>query len=127
MWNLFPYFYNANFNYCFMSNQELNYLCAELERDSYIGLTPILKFATLAFPIQGGLFVFVMGSYRLLTLLFRLWIKRTPPKFQYLRQVSVSDDLPVSTNDLPTERIFCLITHRGICRERKVWGLKRSI
>lgn len=121
-------FYNANLKLTFIMNHYFDYICAELERDSNIGSTPVnFKFATLACPVLGWAFCLpLMGSYRLLTLLFRSWIKRTPPKFQYLRQASVSDDLPVSTNDLPTAQNFLSNNAFGDMQGMESLGFKKG-
>ncbi len=82
------------------------YFCvADFTRQSNIGSSVSFKQIGSCQKWQ-GLFLFSKGFYRLLTFQFRLRIKRTPPKFQYFRQASVSNDLPVSTNDLPTVQNF---------------------
>jgi len=97
---------------------------ADFSRQSNIGCSVLFKQIGSCQKWQ-GLFLFSKGFFRLLTFQFRLRIKRTPPKFQYFRQASVSDDLPVSTNDLPTKN-YCLITHLRDMQVRESFGFKKG-
>jgi len=104
---------------------EISYLCiADGCRQFNIGF-PTRFLANWPLSEMTGAFLFSKGSYRPLTFHFRVWIKRMSPMFQYLRQASVSDDLPVSTNDLPTIKSFCLITHLRDMQGKKSMGLKK--
>jgi len=71
----------------------------------FIGF-PVFTLANWPLSAMIRAFLFLIGFFRLLTFRIRLRIKRIPPKFQYFRQDSVSNDLPVSTNDLPAVQNF---------------------
>lgn len=103
-----------------------SYLCtADTTRQSNIGF-PISIFATLAcLLIQMG-FLFCGSSQILSLLVSDNRLNRNLLDFQYLGKASVSNDLPVSTNDLQTEnRIFLPLTHLG-CAGKEGLGMKKG-
>jgi len=61
----------------------------------------------------------------LLPSIFRCIVKRMPPKFQYLRQASISNDRPVSTNDLPTQELLSDNAFKGYAG-KEMFGIEKG-
>lgn len=68
---------------------------------------------------------FIKGFIRPLTFVVRLLIKRMPPNFQYLRQASISNDRPVSTNDLPTQELLSDNAFKGYAG-KETFGIEKG-
>jgi hypothetical protein len=68
---------------------------------------------------------FLKGFIRPLTFVVRLLIKRMPPKFQYLRQASESNDVTVSTFDLPTKNLLSDNAFKGYAG-KETFGIEKG-
>ena len=105
-----------------MGLMNLHYLCiGENRQFPSISYYSFSELSLLNF--LGRLF-FITGFIRPLTSLFRLWVKRKSLMFQYREQASVSNDRPVSTNDLPTQEFLFYNASKGYAGKKRL-GLKK--